>query len=153
MFYKQSLEFLVFITKSSVRFAKTNGNHWLFSPLCDAQWISAKLMTTNPPMSLSVNCAYIPSFGLFIRQRPAKLPRGLIVLVLVFCWLLRVILLYRSMKRNVYAASARQWRSFIMYCSLKWTFFLQIPCNTFSNLPQSTTIDCFPRKGFCWRVV
>ena len=38
-------------------------------------------------------CAYIPSFGLFIRQRPAKLLQGLLVLVLVLCRLLRVILL------------------------------------------------------------
>ena len=38
-------------------------------------------------------CANIPSFGLFIRQRPAKLLQGLLVLVLVLCRLLRVILL------------------------------------------------------------
>jgi hypothetical protein len=35
--FKQSIEILVFISKLSVRFAKTNGNYQLFSSLCDAQ--------------------------------------------------------------------------------------------------------------------
>lgn len=31
--YKHSFEFIVFITKLGVRFAKADGNHWLSFPL------------------------------------------------------------------------------------------------------------------------
>ncbi|WP_048717096.1 hypothetical protein, partial [Bacillus sp. 522_BSPC] len=42
------------LVRRYLRFARANWKSLTLSCLCDAHWISAKLMKTNPPMSLGI---------------------------------------------------------------------------------------------------